>query len=52
VTGHTGEIVAAMTIAAPTQRIDLRSAPALRTQLMTEAAAMSKHLGAEASIGA
>jgi DNA-binding IclR family transcriptional regulator len=52
VIGHTGEIVAAMTIAAPTQRIDLRSAPALRTQLMNEAAAMSKHLGAEASLGA
>ena len=47
VIGHTGEVVAAMTIAAPTQRIDLRSAPGLRKQLIAEAAAMSRHLGSE-----
>lgn len=47
VTDYTGRVLAALTIAAPSQRIDNRSIPSLRDLLRDEARAISSQLGAE-----
>lgn len=45
IVGHTGDVVAALTVAAPSQRISIASLTGLRSQLLSEAAAMSAQLG-------
>ncbi|MGB3732023.1 IclR family transcriptional regulator [Microbacterium sp.] len=45
VIGHTGEAVAALTVAAPSQRINAESTPGLRDLLLAAAAEMSTELG-------
>ncbi|GAA3774111.1 IclR family transcriptional regulator [Microbacterium kribbense] len=46
VRGHSGRVIAALTVAAPSQRIDVRSIPDLRDRLLAEATAISVQLGA------
>lgn len=48
VTDYTGRVLAALTVAAPSQRIDNRSIPTLRDMLQQEAGAISAQMGAEA----